>query len=148
MQKQPRKQLKQNVTKMDNEYVRQKDERKKARRKATFYVKRRMFLLLIATIVVLSGLMMSTIAKKEELVERQKIELKVTERLEEVKQDQEILKTQVKKLEDDEYILKLARKEYFLSEEGEIIFTMPTKGNENDKDDEKNSEDVEKDSEQ
>ena len=148
MPKQPRKQPTQNVTKMDNKYVRQKEERKQARRKATFYVKRRMFLLAVLTVIILSGLIMSTVAKKNELAERKKIELEVTEQLKEVQQDQEILKTQVKKLEDDEYILKLARKEYFLSEEGEIIFTMPTNSDRSDKDAEKDSEDAEKGSKQ
>ena len=36
-----------------------------------------------------------------------------------------MLKLQISKLNDDEYIGKLLRKEYFLSEEGEIIFTLP-----------------------
>ncbi|RKJ59809.1 septum formation initiator, partial [Butyricicoccus sp. 1XD8-22] len=41
------------------------------------------------------------------------------------KEQQEMLNLQIAKLEDDEYLAKLARKEYFLSEEGEIIFTIP-----------------------
>ena len=45
--------------------------------------------------------------------------------LEEVKEQQQMLILQIAKLEDDEYIAKLARKEYFLSEDGEIIFTIP-----------------------
>ena len=46
--------------------------------------------------------------------------------LQEVKEQQEMLNLQIAKLEDDEYIAKLARKEYFLSDEGEIIFTIPS----------------------
>ncbi len=45
-----------------------------------------------------------------------------------------MLKSQIIKLNDDEYIAKLARKEYFLSEDNEIIFAIP----ENDKKDDKN----------
>ena len=36
------------------------------------------------------------------------------------------MKEQVIKLNDDDYIAKLARKEYFLSESDEIIFTLPS----------------------
>lgn len=36
-----------------------------------------------------------------------------------------LLKDEVVKLNDDEYIAKLARSEYFLSQDGEIIFNIP-----------------------
>lgn len=136
-----RQQTKNNVTKMDNQFVRATEERKAAKRKASFYVKRRMFLLIVASILIFGGLIVSTITKKNELAEREIVEVKVQERLEEVTQDQEILNAQVKKLQDDDYILKLARKEYFLSEEGEIIFTMPSdREQQKDKENEQNSE--------
>ena len=38
-----------------------------------------------------------------------------------------LLKDEIVKLNDDEYIGKLARKEYFLSDDNEIIFTLPEK---------------------
>lgn len=38
-----------------------------------------------------------------------------------------MLNLQITQLEDDEYIAKLLRKEYFLSEEGDIIFVIPEK---------------------
>ncbi|MBO1910044.1 septum formation initiator family protein, partial [Microvirga sp. 3-52] len=41
--------------------------------------------------------------------------------------EQEMLMNQLAKLEDDEYIAKLARQEYFLSDDNEIIFSMPNK---------------------
>lgn len=138
--RQQRKNKQQNVTKIDNQYVRQEEQQKKARSKARFYVKRRMFLLAVISVILFGSLIINTINKKSELAEREKIEVTVTKQLEEVKQDQEILKSQVKKLEDDEYILKLARKEYFLSDEGEIIFTMPSDSKENEKENEKGSE--------
>lgn len=38
---------------------------------------------------------------------------------------QQILQEEIVKLNDDEYIAKLARKEYFLSKKNEIIFNLP-----------------------
>lgn len=62
--------------------------------------------------------------------------------LEEILEVQEQLKLQIAKLDDDEYIAKLARKELFLSEEGEMIFTIPekTKGKKSDEHEEENDE--------
>ena len=62
------------------------------------------------------------------LAEKEEEKRQVQEQLATVKEQQEMLKLQITKLEDDDYIAKLARKEYFLSEDGEIIFTIP-KGN-------------------
>ena len=58
-------------------------------------------------------------------MQKEQKKLEAAGQLEEVLSKQELLNLQIAKLEDDEYIAKLARKEFFLSEEGEIIFTMP-----------------------
>ena len=68
----------------------------------------------------------------DELVQERKEKAVTYEKL----QDKEIeLKEQIKRLNDKEYIEKLARSEYFLSNDGEIIFKLPEdkKDAENDK---------------
>ena len=57
------------------------------------------------------------------LKEQEKEEL--LEQLESVKTEQATLNRQLVKLNDDDYIAKLARKKYFLSEGNEIIFSTP-----------------------
>lgn len=42
-----------------------------------------------------------------------------------LKKQQEILKEDIIKLNDDDYIAKLARKDYYFSNKNEIIFTIP-----------------------
>ena len=42
-----------------------------------------------------------------------------------LEKDEVLLKEEIVKLNDDEYIAMLARKEYFLSNDNEIIFTLP-----------------------
>ena len=44
-----------------------------------------------------------------------------------MKEEQDTLNLKIKQLQDDEYIAKLLRKEYYLSEKGEIIFIIPDK---------------------
>jgi cell division protein DivIC len=48
-----------------------------------------------------------------------------------LKKQQDILKEDIVKLNDDDYIAKLARKEYFFSDKNEIIFNIPDKKKEN-----------------
>ncbi len=42
-----------------------------------------------------------------------------------LKKDETILKEEIIKLNDEEYIAKLARKDFFLSNSNEIIFNLP-----------------------
>ncbi|MBT2583847.1 septum formation initiator family protein [Planococcus sp. ISL-109] len=60
-----------------------------------------------------------TIAGKEQQHEEKLVQLEVVEK------QQNKLEEQIRLLNDDDYLSKLARKDYFLSDEGEIIFTMP-----------------------
>jgi len=67
----------------------------------------------------------STLAKKVEEKEN------YSQKLAKLEQEETILEEEIIKLNDDEYIAKLARKEYFLSENNEIIFSLPNKKEKN-----------------
>lgn len=125
---------KREVTSIRNDYVRSVEmegQRKKAHRVRLF---RRLsvfgVMVLMATIWVGSTIyaQSQTISEKEQLREETLL------KLEEVEKEQSQLQEQILLLNDEEYLAKLARKDYFLSDEGEIIFTTPTdekKGEEN-----------------
>ena len=113
------------VTSIRNDYVRSVEmegERKKAHRVRLF---RRLtvfgLLVLMATIWVGSTIyaQTQTISEKEQLRGQAMLQL------EEVEKQQHQLEEQILLLNDEEYLAKLARKDYFLSDEGEIIFTTP-----------------------
>lgn len=117
---------KREVTSIRNDYVRSVEmegARKKAHRVRLF---RRLtvfgLLVLMATIWVGSTIyaQSQTISEKEQLREETLL------KLEEVEKEQSQLEEQILLLNDEEYLAKLARKDYFLSDEGEIIFTTPT----------------------
>jgi cell division protein DivIC len=61
----------------------------------------------------------STLDKK--VAQKRQLEQEMTQ----LKKQQQMLKEDIVKLNDDEYLAKLARKEYFFSETGEIIFNIP-----------------------
>ena len=97
-------------------------EQKRLRRKVFM---RRLTLHAIVGIVVFGVLTGILISKSMTLHDKQAEKVIALQSLDKAKERQEMLKMQIKKLEDDEYIAKLLRKEYYLSERGEIIFVIP-----------------------
>jgi cell division protein DivIC len=128
-----------NVQSLNNDYIRSNPQAKalyKARQ--AVLRRRRMAIFFILAAIVIVVLVQANRVQNERLAAKVEQKQAVTEQLEQILEKEELLKLQIAKLEDDEYIAKLARKEFFLSEEGEIIFTMP---NSSEKDDEKEAED-------
>lgn len=117
---------KQNVQSLNNDYVRSNPQAKvKAKAKQAVLRRRRMTVFFILAVGVIGFLVNLNMAQNEKLVAKNEQKAVVTEALNEVTAQQEMLNLQIMKLEDDEYIAKLARKEFFLSEKGEYIFTIP-----------------------
>ena len=114
------------VETLNNDYVRSNVESKQKKRKEVIFRRRRTVLYLIVAGIILFGLIDLWMYQKDRLFEKQAEKEALAVELQQVKEQQEMLKLQIAKLEDDEYIAKLARKEYFLSDEGEIIFTIPS----------------------
>ncbi len=117
---------KQNVQSLNNDYVRSNPQAKvQAKGKQAVLRRRRMTVFFILAVAVIGFLVNVNVSQNEKLVVKSEQKAVVTEALNEVTAQQEMLNLQIMKLEDDEYIAKLARKEFFLSEEGEYIFTIP-----------------------
>lgn len=118
----------QNVQPLNNDYVRSNPQAR-AQIKAKIAVRRRrriaVFFILATVAIVL--LVKANMVQHERLAAKEEAKVAATALLDEALHKQELLNLQIAKLEDDEYIAKLARKEFFLSDEGEIIFTIPNK---------------------
>lgn len=116
-----------NYTKLDNDYVRSTDKainrkiqsRKRKMRRIVFFS-----VIPVAIIVVLLNVLAH---QNEQLATKEKKKVEVKQQLADLQEQQDMLNLQIKQLEDDEYIAKKLRKEYFLSEEDEIIFVIPEK---------------------
>lgn len=115
----------QGVTPLQNEYTRaaEIEDARKKRHKVVLYRRLAVFgLVVLLTSIWLGSTIYAqsqTIAGKEQLQQEKLAEL------EEVQKQQAKLEEQIRLLNDDDYVSKLARKDYFLSDEGEIIFTLP-----------------------
>ncbi|MDM5245858.1 MULTISPECIES: septum formation initiator family protein [unclassified Lysinibacillus] len=115
----------QNFTKLDNDYVRNTDRainRKKQSRKRKI---RRIVFFAIVPVVIIAFLINILFQQNKTLAVKEKKKDEVNQHLTEVKEERDSLNLKIKQLEDDEYIAKLLRKEYFLSEKGEVIFIIP-----------------------
>lgn len=110
---------------INTDYVRsiERQENRKHAKKVRLY--RRLATFTVMSILIVGFLITSLINSNKTLEEKKQQKEQVSEELAKVQEEQEILKLQISKLNDDEYIGKLLRKDYFLSEEGEIIFTLP-----------------------
>lgn len=115
----------QGVTPLQNDYMRaaEIEDTRKKRHKVVLYRRLAVFgLVVLLTSIWLGSTIYAqsqTIAGKEQLQQEKLAEL------EDVQKQQAKLEEQIRLLNDDDYVSKLARKDYFLSDEGEIIFTLP-----------------------
>mgnify|MGYP003559928525 FL=1 len=116
---------KKNISQIDSPYVQYQEKRTQSFERKKLGLKRRLvFFMLFA--VMTTGIVLATLYSQKSALkdkEAQKQELK--EQLSSLQKEEEQLKEEIIKLNDDEYIAKLARKEYFLSDDGEIIFNLP-----------------------
>ncbi|WP_404803310.1 septum formation initiator family protein [Mammaliicoccus sciuri] len=125
----------QKIKNLDNEYTQSQNKQKKTVNKTRQVIRTRLTLfggVLLLIIVIMFIMLFLQKNRNDELVQERKEKAVTYEKL----QDKEIeLKEQIKRLNDKEYIEKLARSEYFLSNDGEIIFKLPEdkKDAENDK---------------
>ncbi|MGM0846996.1 MAG: FtsB family cell division protein [Bacillota bacterium] len=114
-----------NIRSMENAYVRQQEHKKKVNHHRKKRLFRRLALLLILALTI-SGFLVSTlISRASVLDEKEAQKVKLEAKLEKLERQQAILEEEIIKLNDDEYIAKLARRDYFLSDDGEIIFNIP-----------------------
>ncbi|WP_010094853.1 FtsB family cell division protein [Ornithinibacillus scapharcae] len=114
-----------NVTKLNSNYMNQYDayiERQK--RKKQRLIRR---LVLFATVAVLLIGGMAVYHFNQRVLHAEKVEEYETlqEDLANLEKEEDKYKEEISLLNDEEYILEIARTKYFLSKEGELIFKTP-----------------------
>ncbi|MDP4085456.1 MAG: septum formation initiator family protein [Bacillota bacterium] len=116
---------KRNVAKIQTTYVQEQEfaSLSTVRKRKLLY--RRLSLFIIFAIFI-SYFMVSSILSQTSALDAKKDQKKQFEKqLTDLKKQQDILKENIVKLNDDDYIAKLARKDYFFSDKNEIIFNIP-----------------------
>ena len=124
---------KRKVTSMQNSYVKQHEIKTQAASKRRKLLIRRLSLFTLIVAASTWFLLSSLMSQASKLDEKKAEKAKVEEQLAQLKRKESMLKDEIVKLNDDDYIAKLARSEYFLSDKGEIIFNIPESKEDDDK---------------
>ena len=114
-----------NVTKIENTYVAQQEQKAAKVQKRKLGLRRRLTLYTVCTVVFAIIAVATLISQNSTLHEKNAQIEKAESELAQMKIDEKSMKAEIVKLNDDEYLAKLVRRDYFLSEEGEIIFNLP-----------------------
>ncbi|ENR6338550.1 septum formation initiator family protein [Listeria monocytogenes] len=113
------------VARIENRYIKDTATMKKTRSRRRIALFRRLAFMAIIFVVV-GGLLTITYTKQAlTLKEKKAKQVQVNKKMVAMKDEEEALNEQIKKLHNDDYIAKLARSEYYLSKDGEIIFNIP-----------------------
>ncbi|MDZ5474319.1 septum formation initiator family protein [Bacillus sp. 31A1R] len=123
--------IKKHIPEIHTSYAKQREglETLTARKRVLLF--RRLTIFFVFAVLV-SYLMISTLISQSASLEEMKAEKALLDQeLASLEKQEAILGEEIVKLNDDEYIAKLARDEYFLSEKGDIIFKLPKSKKEN-----------------
>ncbi|WP_342388073.1 FtsB family cell division protein [Salinicoccus bachuensis] len=112
------------VVKVINNYTRKREKEKKTKQDENRVAKRRTLLFGSMLLVVVGILLIIAFNQKNQnqLIHEELVQAQVV--LDERKTEAKDLEQQIKQLNDDDYITRIARSEFFLSEEGEIVFNL------------------------
>jgi len=114
-----------NITTVESRYAQYQEQKKQAKRVRNWKALKRISLIAVVFGVLFTAMIHMGFARTttvdEKLAEKRQYEAE----LENLRQERYNLEQEIKNLNDDEYILKLARSEYFFSRPGETIFIVP-----------------------
>lgn len=118
---------KRKIAKMETAYVQQQEVAGIAAARKRKLLFRRLSLFFIFAVFT-SYFMISSILSQASALEAKKTQKsQLQKQLSDLKHQQTLLKEDMVKLNDDDYIAKLARKNFFMSNQNEIIFHIPDK---------------------
>ena len=112
------------VVKVINNYTRKRENEQKTKQDENRVAKRRTLLFGSILLVAVGILLLVAFNQKNQnqLIHEELVQAQVV--LDERKNEAEDLEQQIRQLNDEDYITRIARSEFFLSEEGEIVFNL------------------------
>ncbi|MDL4840484.1 FtsB family cell division protein [Aquibacillus rhizosphaerae] len=113
------------IAKIDSTYMKQYDAHVERQKKKKKRLHRRLVLFSIVVMITLGTI--TTYHLKQRMLHAQKEEQQVQleEKLASLKKEEKDLSQEVELLNDEEYVLQIAKTNYFFSKEGEVIFKLP-----------------------
>ncbi|WP_188456136.1 FtsB family cell division protein [Virgibacillus oceani] len=116
---------KKTVTRLDSNYMQQYDahiERQKKKKKRLI---RRLVLFSIVAVLAIGSMATYHVKQRALHAEKKGQYEQLQDELASLKKQEENYREEINLLEDEEYVLEIARTNYFFSKEGELIFKIP-----------------------
>ncbi|TXC85015.1 hypothetical protein FS935_20890 [Metabacillus litoralis] len=112
------------ITELQSQYMMQQERQQQISKRRKRGLFRRLVMFGILAIIS-SAIMLTTILGQSNAInEKVEKQQKLSEELSTLQKEEKILREEIVKLNDDEYIAKIARRDYFLSDDNEIIFNI------------------------
>ncbi|WLR50915.1 septum formation initiator family protein [Bacillus tianshenii] len=113
---------KRNITKIRSSYTVQQDRKQDIARLKKKRLFQRLVMFAIVALIVTGGMIVTLISQSQAIEKKEIEKAELEEELAVLQKDERNLKEEITKLNDIDYIKKIARRDYFFSEEGEVIF--------------------------
>ncbi|RFU66909.1 septum formation initiator family protein [Peribacillus saganii] len=123
---------KRNVATIQSPYVKQHEKKVQTGEKKRRGLIRRLTLYAVFAVVLSIASASALISQAAVLEEKTAEKKNLQEKLDKLENKEVLLEEEIVKLNDDDYIAKIARKDYFLSNKGEVIFNLPKKEEDSD----------------
>lgn len=115
---------KKNVTQLQSTYMEKYKQQEQAIQMKRKGLIRRLIAFSILAAIISYGLISMVVSQQKTINEKMAQKEKLQEQLTTLEDEQVFLEEEIVKLNSDEYIEKIIRRDYFLSKEGEIIFKV------------------------
>lgn len=117
--------MKQTVTKLESNYMEQYEAHMKRQQRRRKRLIRRLISFAIITAIVVG--FMTSYHVNQRMLHTEKVNEyeQMQEELETLTNEQTSLEDEIDRLNDDDYILEIARSNYFYSKKGELLFKLP-----------------------
>ena len=95
------------------------------KKKTNKRAKKRIFLFFIVFGTIIGSLSYSLFSNINKIMQIRKEKKELESELSELKDEEDVLNLDIKRLEDPEYVARYAREKYFYSKDGELIIRIP-----------------------
>lgn len=116
---------KETVTRLDSQYMQQYDAHVERQNKKKQRLFRRLVLFSIVFLVAFGTMAAYHVKQRSVQAEKQEEYAELQENMSTLKKEEDSLNEEIELLKDEDYVLDIARTNYFFSEKGETIFKVP-----------------------
>lgn len=113
------------VSRINSTYMNQYDAHMERQRKKKRRLRRRLTLFTVITIITFASILIHHTNQRTTYTEKEEAFQVLQKRLELLENEEKDLLEEIRLLEDESYVLQIARTNYFFTEKGEIIFNIP-----------------------